>query len=297
MCFISNELVFFPDIQTQNYLLFMTLKPWNAIIFFDRSIKKNRLTFTITLFALLLAASCTPHKKIVYLQRQAEDADTLEFKKPDYIVKSGDILYIQVLTLDEKSYAMFNSDRSNQRSTAAGGGGIGNIQMFLSGYNVDEKGQVKMPVVGSLDVGGKTVEQVTKYIEKEVEEYLIGATVLVKLVNFSITVLGEVGSPGKYYIYDNRVNVIDALAVAGDLTDFGNRNITIVRQTDEGAAFGSINLNDAHMMTSEFFYLQPNDILYVEPYKIKRFGFNQFPFALIFSTISTTLLLINFFGN
>lgn len=259
--------------------------------------KKYRNQIIGILLIVLLVTSCTPHKKIVYLQRQAEDAESFGFLKPEYRIKSGDILYIQVHTHDEKSFAMFNSDRSGQRTTAAGGGGIGNVQMFLHGYNVDKNGEVTMPVVGNVNVEGKTIAEATKHIEKEVEEYLIGATILVKLVNFSFSVLGEVGSPGKYYVYDNRVSILDAIAVAGDLTDFGNRNITIVRQTEEGATFGSINLNQATALTSEYYYLQPNDIVYVEPYRIKRLGINQFPFALVFSTISTTLLLINYFSN
>ncbi len=249
------------------------------------------------LLAILLISSCTPHKKIVYLQREADAADSFQFARPEYRIKSGDILYIQVHTHDEKSYAMFNSDRTGQRTTAGGGGGIGNVQMFLHGYNVDQNGEVTMPVVGNVRLKGKTIAEATKHIEKQVEEYLIGATILVKLVNFSFSVLGEVGSPGKYYVYDNRVSILDAIAVAGDLTDFGNRNITIVRQTEEGATFGSININQATALTSEYYYLQPNDIVYVEPYRIKRLGINQFPFALVFSTISTTLLLINYFSN
>jgi polysaccharide export outer membrane protein len=257
----------------------------------------NRFLLIITLLILGIA-SCTPHKNIVYLQREADAADTIVSIKPDYRIQSGDILHIQVLTLDEKSYTTFNSDRTGQRNiTAAGGGGIGNVHMFLHGYNVDHNGQITMPVVGNVSVRGKTIEEATKLISEIVAEYLIGATVLVKLVNFSVTVIGEVGRPGKFYIYDNKINIIDMLAQAGDLTDYANRNITVVRQTQDGAVFGSVNLNDAHIIASEYYYLHPNDIIYVEPYKIKRLGFNQFPFALIFSTISTTLLLINFFSN
>lgn len=261
-------------------------------------ILNNRSWIILLILSLMMVASCTPHRKIVYLQREAELADTIFFTRTDYVIQSGDILHINILTLDEKSYAMFNADRSGQqRTTQAGGGGIGNVQMFLYGYNVNENGYVKVPVVGDVKVAGKTLQEATKHIEAKVEEYLIGATVIVKLVNFSITVIGEVGRPGKYYIYDNRVNILDIIAVAGDLTDFGNRNIVIVRQSTEGATFGSININNASSIASEFFYLQPNDIVYVEPFKLKRLGINQFPFSLVFSTISFALFLITYFGN
>jgi len=260
-------------------------------------IKQVRVFFALIAFFLLFASSCIPHKKILYLQQQADEVDTIHFARPDYRLKPGDILYIQVLTLDEKSYTMFNSDRSGQRTTTQGGGGIGNPQMFLSGYNIDDDGNVTMPVVGKVNVSGKTLEEATKYIEELVGEFLIGATVLVKLVNFSVTVIGEVGSPGKYYIYDNRINIIDLMSVSGDLTPFGNRNITIVRQTDEGATFGKINLNDANAISSDYFYLQPNDIVYVEPYKLERLGISQFPISLVFSTVSFVLFLVTYFSN
>lgn len=260
-------------------------------------IKQVRVYLALITFFLLFASSCIPHKKILYLQRQANEVDTILFSRPDYRLKSGDILYIQVLTLDEKSYTMFNSDRSGQRTTTGGGGGIGNPQMFLSGYNIDDEGNVTMPVVGKVNVSGKTLDEATQYIEELVGEFLIGATVLVKLVNFSVTVIGEVGSPGKYYIYDNRINILDLISVSGDLTAFGNRNITIVRQTDEGATFGKINLNDADAMRSDYFYLQPNDIVYVEPYKLERLGISQFPISLVFSTVSFVLFLVTYFSN
>ncbi|MFW5706569.1 MAG: polysaccharide biosynthesis/export family protein [Bacteroidota bacterium] len=273
----------------------MTLKsPKEKGIHKNILLKGNRF-FLILIVLLLGIASCTPHKNIVYLQRQAEAADTIASVTPDYRIQPGDILNIQVLTPDEKSYTTFNSDRTGQRSV--GGGGIGNVQMFLHGYNVDHTGHISMPVVGEVNVGGKTINEATKMISGLVADYLIGATVLVKLVNFSVTVIGEVGSPGKFYIYDNKINIIDIIAQAGDLTDFGNRNITIVRQTPNGATFGELNLNDANIIASEYYYMHPNDIIYVEPYKIKRLGFSQFPFGLVFSTISTTLLLINFFSN
>jgi polysaccharide export outer membrane protein len=260
-------------------------------------LKQVRVYFALITFFLLFASSCIPHKKILYLQQQADEVDTILFSRPDYRLKSGDILYIQVLTLDEKSYAMFNSDRSGQRTTTQGGGGIGNPQMFLYGYNIDDEGNVTMPVVGKVNVSGKTLDEANKYIEELVGEFLIGATVLVKLVNFSVTVIGEVGSPGKYYIYDNRINILDLISVSGDLTAFGNRNITIVRQTDEGATFGKINLNDADAMRSDYFYLQPNDIVYVEPYKLERLGISQFPISLVFSTVSFVLFLVTYFSN
>ncbi|MBW6479187.1 MAG: polysaccharide biosynthesis/export family protein [Bacteroidales bacterium] len=251
--------------------------------------------FLFIIILVLAASSCTPHQKLVFLQHQAEVSDTLMFSKPDYFIKPGDILHIRVLTLDEESDRMFNSE--DTRRMGAGSGSSNNISVFLHGYTVEENGTVKMPVLGDVKVAGQTISQATKEIENQIEEYLIGATVVIKLVNFSITVLGEVRRPGNYYIYDNQFSIMDAIGLAGDMTDYGNRQVNIVRQTDQGATFATLDVTDSKAVASEFYYLQPNDMVYVEPHKVKRLGFAQFPFAVVFSAISTTLLLINFFGN
>ncbi len=270
-------------------MLFSCLGKWPKIKVFRKSV------FTGLLASIIIFPSCIPHRKLVYLQHQAETADTIPYTFTDYIIRPGDILHIQVITLDEKSAELFNTDRNQQRTTL--GGGIGSMYMYLQGYNVDDRGKVIIPVVGEVDVAGKTINQVSGHISEKVAEYLIGATVSVKLVNFSVTVIGEVRNPGKYYIYDNRISIIDILASAGDLTDFGNRNITVVRQTNEGATIGTINVGDAQAIRSEYFFLQPGDIVYAEPYKLKRLGISQFPFSLVISSVSFALFLITYIGN
>jgi len=271
----------------------MILKSLNSI---TGAVNLKSSNFFLAIFILILAASsCTPHKKMVYLQHQAEVSDTLMFSRPDYFIKPGDILHIRVLTLDEESDLIFNTE--DTRRMGAGSGARNNISVYLHGYTVGEDGSVKMPVLGDVIVAGRTIAQATKEIDEQIEEYLIGATVVIKLVNFSITVLGEVRRPGNYYIYDNQFSIMDAIGLAGDMTDYGNRQVNIVRQTDQGATFATLDVTESKAVASEFYYLQPNDIVYVEPHKVKRLGFAQFPFAVVFSAISTTLLLINFFGN
>lgn len=272
----------------------MNFKPLNTTQTKPTAKKTTSFYPLMILFILVfIMGSCVPHKKLVYLQQLEEEAEHLLQPQEDYKVKPGDILHIQVMTLDEKSYAMFNTDRIGQRTTAASG--IGNMHLFLHGYSVNDQGKITMPVLGEVDVEGKTIKEITQQLDLRIADYLIGATVIVKMANFSVTVLGEVGSQGKKYIYDNKVSIIDVLASSGGLTDFGNRQVTIVRQTGDKASFGTIDLTQASALSSEFFYLQPNDIIYVEPFRIKRLGISTFPFALVFSTISTTLLLINYF--
>ncbi len=250
--------------------------------------------FLVVLLTFFTAFSCVPHRELLYLQQQPSDPDTLVFERKDYQIQRDDILHVRVHTFDEETDRIFNKDEADQMRAS---GTNMNMVFYLQGYSVTSDGTINLPVIGRVKVEGLTIEQATKDIEEKLEDYLIGATVVVKLVNFSITVLGEVNNPGQYYIYDNRISVMDAIGMTTDLTDFGNRDVRVVRQTQEGAVVANIDLKDASVHTSEFFYLQPNDLVYVEPHRIKRLGFDTFPFALVFSTISTTLLLINFFAN
>lgn len=250
---------------------------------------KHRLLFIF----LVLLVSCVPHSKMVYLQDKSDQGDLVQVSQPQYLIRPGDILHIRVMTLDRESSDLFNLDESRMTSTATGS----NMGLYIYGYSVNQAGNILLPVVGLVEVGQKTVEQAQQSIQQRIDEYLVGATVLVKLANFSVTVLGEVKNPGVYYVYDNDFTLLDLLGMAGDLTDFANRRVNLVRQEASGLKFHTVDLTSRHMVNSELFYLQSGDLVYVEPHKVKRLGFSQFPFALIFSTISTTLLLINFFSN
>jgi polysaccharide export outer membrane protein len=129
-----------------------------------------------------------------------------------------------------------------------------------------------------------------------VDEYLKETTVIVKLAIFKVTVIGEVNRPGTVNIYQNKLNVFELISMAGDLTSFAKRNkVYLIRETQNGSKVKELNLNDVNILESDYYYIQPDDILYVPPVKAKNFAFGNFPYALIFTTITTTLLLINFF--
>jgi polysaccharide export outer membrane protein len=110
--------------------------------------------------------------------------------------------------------------------------------------------------------------------------------------------VGEFNKPGKYVIYQDKINLFEAIAMAGDMTDFAKRDrVMLVRQYEKGVKTHRLNLNDYSLLESEFYYLLPNDLVYVEPLKGKQFAFSEFPYALIFTTITTTLLLIEYFSK
>jgi len=250
--------------------------------------------YVVLLLTIVGFIGCVPQSKVVYFQPVENDTTGVIFDQPEYEIKTGDILHVRVLTLDDESYFLFN----NEEQRLSGGGGArqqNNISIYLNGYAVSQEGDVQIPVVGKIPVAGLTLREATDTITSKIDMYSKGATVIVKLANFSVTVLGEVKKPGNFYIYDNRINLMDAIGLAGDLTDYGNRKIKIARQTSEGIIFGEVDITKRSSVSSEFFFLQPNDVVYVEPLYAKRFGFSQFPFSVLFSAVTTTILLLNLF--
>jgi polysaccharide biosynthesis/export protein len=248
----------------------------------------------IFMISVLLLSSCISQKKLKYLQNKSGSEVNTEFineRNVDYKVQPGDNLYIKVSSIDERTSGLFNTVDQRYANN------IGNdVSVYLNSYTVNEEGYVEFPLAGKIEVKDKTIEQIKSEIKILLSEYLKETLVIVKLVNFNITLLGEVKRPGEYKIYQDKINIFEAISFAGDLGDFADRNkVSLIRQTKSGSKIHRLDLTDARILESDYYYLMPNDILYVEPLKGKQFAFANFPYALIFSAVSTTLLLINFF--
>ena len=250
--------------------------------------------FWIALISLFLA-SCVPQKKILYMQVKNE-ADTMSsFKnqrKIDYRIQPGDNLYIRVVSMDEKTNLFLNSMGGGQYSQSI----TSDAAVYLNSYMVSTKGTVQFPLTGEIYVKNLTVAQVRDTIQQKLGQYLKESVVIVKLVNFNITLLGEVRRPGQYKIYQNNINLFEAVSMAGDLSDFAKRSdVTIIRQSKEGSKVLHVDMTKKDLLSSPYFYLKPNDIVYVPPLKGKQFSFATFPYGVVFSALSTALLLISFF--
>jgi len=246
------------------------------------------------LFSIVLS-SCVPMKKMLYLQVK-ENADTLSTfvneRKIDYRIQPGDNLYIRVITLDEKTTLMLNP--------LTGGAGAGNMtsdaSVYLTSYTVNEAGYLDFPLVGEIFVRNMNVDEVRDAIAEELKVYLKELVVVVKLVNYNLTVLGEVLRQGQYKVYQTDINLFEAIALANGMTDFANRNkIAIIRLNKTGSSVHYVDMTRKDILSSDFYYLKPNDIVYVPPVKGKQFGFATFPYVMILSTITTTILLLNYF--
>lgn len=242
----------------------------------------------------IMGASCVPQRKLLYMQGDNKNDTTKHYVNErllSYLIQPGDNLYIKVVSLDEKTSNLFNPlDRSVSM------GSINDQSVYLNSYTVDAHGNIEFPLIGKIFVQNLNTEQVKDRFQKILEQYLKETVVIVKLVNFNLTILGEVRRPGQYKIYQNEINIFEAMAMSGDLTEFADRrDITIIRQTKTGSQTITINLEKASVLSSDYYYLKPNDIIIINPLEIKQYGFTTFPYTLVFSTISTALLLINFF--
>jgi polysaccharide export outer membrane protein len=234
-------------------------------------------------------------KRIEYLQQEVAKTDTIRnhFYNDiaEYRIQPGDNLYIRVKSVLAASDNIFGEDQSRASSNYYNDAGI-----YLNSYLVNTEGYIDFPFVGSIYLKDLTIEEAKDLISSIVKDYIREATVVVRLALFKVTALGEVTRPGQINIYQNRVTIYEAMAMAGDFTPFARRNqVILLRETQTGTKTVRLNLNDVSVLESEYFFIQPNDVIYVPPVKGKNFAFSQFPYALVFSTISTTLLLINFF--
>jgi polysaccharide export outer membrane protein len=244
---------------------------------------------------LVSFSSCVTQKQVKYLQRMQKEDTTHSYQNrrtSDYKIQPHNNLYIRIFGMDEKSYLFFNKQSSLNSYNAAESSEIG---LYLDSYVVNDSGYIDFPLIGKIFVKDLKVDQAKSMIQSLVNEYLKNVTVTVKMVNFNITVLGEVRKPGIYKVYQDKINIFEAISLAGDLGEFANRQkIALVRQTKEGSRVIYLNMNSIDILGSAYYYLEPNDILYFPPLGIKRWGMETFPWALIFSAISTALLLISY---
>lgn len=221
------------------------------------------------------------------LQNRGSKSDQFENKKKTaYQVQSGDHLYIRIYSLDPKTSKFFQTDLPTLMNPT---------YLYLNSYMVDEDGYINFSFVDKMFVKGMTLDEVKKKIQKALNEYFNETTVVIKLVNFQVSVIGEVNNPGNFTIEKDQVNVFQILATAGGLKDFSNlKKIAIVRQTLKGSDIHYIDLRDKKILESDYFYLMPNDIVYVEPLKGKSYLFPTFPYGMVLSSISFALSIAIF---
>ena len=235
----------------------------------NMKILKCKDIFLLMLLSLLAITSCTSYKKVPYLQNSAEFNPDAVVELHEARIKPQDLLNITIVNPENSSVSMaYNlitpSDPGRANSLTA--------QPALQNYIVGNDGTVCIPTLGTVELAGKTLAEAEKYIYGLVEgAFSAKPSVTVRFVDFKISVLGEVTAPGTYSIKNAKVNVFEALALARDLTIWGMRdNVKIIREDKDGKKnIYEVNLNDANILTSPYYYLQQNDIVYVTPNESK----------------------------
>ncbi|WP_317171470.1 polysaccharide biosynthesis/export family protein [Tamlana sp. I1] len=223
--------------------------------------------------------SCITTKDVVYLQDKGDGTDSIsvmrEIPKP-YKVQVNDILSINVKALDEDLVKIFNPVTTTTTNSA----NQDPSSLYFNGFTVDVHGRIKFPVLGEITVLGYTTTEIEKLVKDELLDQYFKETaelfVTVKLAGLRYTVTGDVTTTGVYTLYQDRVNIIEALAEAGDITLTGNRrDVLVVRQYPDGQKIHHIDLTDIKAMNSPYYYIQPNDIILVKPLKRKSIGAGQ----------------------
>jgi polysaccharide export outer membrane protein len=260
----------------------------NAGILINITITDMKIRFIF--LSLVLLCSCVSHKSLVYLQDIGDVGDVVGINLTEYVIKTGDILHLRVQSLDKDVESIFNTISPG---ATAGAGTRSNL--YLQGYTVNSSGVVNVPIVGEVLFAGKTIEEARKTLQQGIDEYFVGATVMIKVLNSNFSILGEVSRPGVYDMFSDKFSIMDALAMAGDLGEFGNRQVSIWRRGETELEHKTIDLTSRDVISSEWFFLQPGDLVYVEPVKQKRTGFATFPFGILFQSITTGVTLFYFF--
>lgn len=231
----------------------------------------------LLLFAMIifLFPSCLKYREIVNFR----EGKGLEANQIDSIanyqqvrIQPDDILQINVFSYNIEEAARFNTINVQAQMQAQMQGGAGASLADPMGYRVDSKGEVDMPVIGKVKLNGMTIEEAQAFVSQKIGAtgYLNDHNVQVRFLSFRITVLGEVNAPGTFTIPSQKITVLEAMGMARDLTLFANRdNILVIREKDNLRHYGRLNLKSKDIFYSPYYYLQPNDIVYVEPHKAK----------------------------
>ena len=253
-------------------------------------LKSEYYTLLKLLIVFVLIHGCTPMDKITYLNNNQIGNLETSPKIHKHHLEIGDILFVKVISRNEESNNLFNletnTNSTNQNLTTA--------TLYFTGFTINQQGIIDIPNVGKVYVLNQTLEEAQRTILAKAEEYVINPFVLVKLANFEVTILGEVNLPGRYPVYKEGITIYDALAMAGDINDFGNlKEVKIIRTNKNKKKIYYLDLTDANILNSEFYYLRNNDMIYIQPLKYK--GFRKSQSQILLSTISTFAIVFNLY--
>ncbi len=238
----------------------------------------------IILFSLFIMSSCIPKKKLLYVRETQDNKDIIEYIniRPEKRIQPFDNIYIKVSSIDEKTNEVF----SNQGRMAS------QTDINLVSYTVNESGYINFPFVGEIFVKDRTLQDAQKVIEEEVGQYLTNISITVKYVNNTVSILGEVRLAGEHVFYRDQITVFQALSLAGGFSDYGNmQRVVLIREAKNKISYHYLDLTNKDIVSSDFYYIIPNDVLIVKPIRAKFRNLSLINVPIFLTTITTFVTL------
>jgi polysaccharide export outer membrane protein len=240
--------------------------------------------YLIVVLTILSTISCTHKKNMIYFQGKLGNAEMNKSNNP--LLKSDDLLSITVLGIDEQAIKPFNLPLANNNQN---NGGYAQGAPSPTGYLIDSEGNIDFPVIGKIKLSGLTRSVAIDILKEQLKPYLNNPTILIRILNYKITVLGEVRNPGTFNIPNERITLLEAIGIAGDLQITGVRkNVLVIRDSDGKKTETRVDLTTNELFSSPVYYLQQNDVVYVEPNraKVNSSVVNTANVSLVISVIS-----------
>jgi polysaccharide export outer membrane protein len=241
----------------------------------------NKLGFTLILMTFVI--SCVPAKKLSYFNDIADLKDPLANPKIQKVIMPFDRLYIRVLSIDPQTSQIFNFSEDSRYDLSGS----------IVGYLVNEAGDVNFPFVGNINVSNLTTAQAATKIQTSLNEYVPNTSVVVKLIDNKISVLGEVNRQGSYSFSQEKINIYEALSLGGGLTRYGNRkNVILIRQEGDKIMHHKLDLSDSKIASKDFYYVLPNDVIVVEPLKSISTNYQNNTVSTLLSAVTTLVAVL-----
>lgn len=259
---------------------------------------KSKLSCFLILFSLIVSfSSCIATKKVVYVEKSANDNSTQTYSPQSWKhkIEVGDRFYINVT--DPLSEVSLGINAVNPSTKMGQQSNIILQSPSIQDYLVKENGKIDIPLLGEIEAEGKTISELTTFIKESCKGYISNPSVKLFMTNYNVTVLGEVFRPDMFQLVTQNPNFFDAIGLAGDMTDFANRKrVKIIRKVGDKVEIAYVDITDPNFISSPYFFLHPNDIIHIMPLKVKKFSSDS-GLPILLSSIVTLVTLITILGT
>ncbi len=255
----------------------------------------RKVLLGISLLTIMLASSCITHKNLLLYPEETGSTQS-NYPMEAHKIQPNDMLFISAFSYDRESKTIPYVNRTPQQQQ---GNNVNPILIYVRSLLVDLKGEISLPLLGKVQAGGLTIEELRGNLNEKIAEISDSISYFdIKLMNFRVSVLGEVKTSGVYYFYEQKVTLLQAISQTGGLTDLANiKRVKITRETPNGIVSTYLDLSKPECVSSDFFFLRTNDVIYIEPLKIKAVRLNAQVLTLTFSAVSLSVSLILLVNN